>query len=411
MIIDHLARACFPFHAHGGLEQHVYHLTLELARLGHTIRLYTQPPDPGAATVDDPAWQAQVQHFHVPYATLKVLRRNSIPDRLLNYPPFAWRLSGSIRAAQPPARIVHAHGLAGWGYACRSLPGVPLVLNPHGMEEFKNGSRTKHLAYAPFRAMLRRTARAAAAVIATDAALQPEVALFLRAGLKTTLIPNAVALDEIDRAGQPGKLTGLLNRLGLDYWQEGRFWMLSVGRLEINKGFDVMLRALSEARSQLAEIQPGWRWIVVGAGSQAAALQKLAGQLGLLDRLCWVGTASQGELHNLYELADLFVHPTRYEGSSLVTLEALAHARPVVASRTGGLPDKIFETGPFEDGRLCPPGQETALADQILEMAAMLPGRRQALGRNGRRLVEERFSWTAAARQTVDLYQRLLPAE
>ena len=47
-------------------------------------------------------------------------------------------------------------------------------------------------------------------------------------------------------------------------------------------------------------------------------------------------------LHAWYDAADLFVHPTRYEGSSLVTLEAMLHRRPVLATRAGGLPDKVI---------------------------------------------------------------------
>src|SRR5690349_13036078 len=107
MIISQLVRASYPFHPYGGLERHVYHLTLELARLGHEVRLYTQPSDPGQpSTVDDPAWQSHVRHLNVPYTTVKLLRRNSIPDRLVNYPLFALRLGKAVRQLQPPAQIV-----------------------------------------------------------------------------------------------------------------------------------------------------------------------------------------------------------------------------------------------------------------------------------------------------------------
>ncbi len=54
-----------------------------------------------------------------------------------------------------------------------------------------------------------------------------------------------------------------------------------------------------------------------------------------------VGRAEDSDLHAWYEAATLFVHPTLYEGSSLVTLEAMAHRRAVVATSAGGLPDKV----------------------------------------------------------------------
>ena len=70
----------------------------------------------------------------------------------------------------------------------------------------------------------------------------------------------------------------------------------------------------------------------------------------------------------------MFVHPTLYEGSSIVTLEAMAHRRPVIASRAGGLPDKVI---PGTTGWLVPPGNEEALAAAIgkaLTDAARLDG-------------------------------------
>jgi len=408
VIISHLARACYPFHPYGGLERHVYHLTLELARLGHEVRLYTQPPDPGnPATVDDPAWQAQVRHFPVPYTTLKILKRNGIPDRLVNYPLFSLRLGRAVRHELPPANIVHAHGLAGYGYARKQLPTTPLVLNPHGMEEFSGRSRAKQLAYAPFRALLRRTASRAAAVIATDTALVPEVERNLKVPLsKIALVPNAVALDELDREAAGINSFELRRKYAANL--ENPFIMLSVGRLEGNKGFEVMLEALGQVREKLTELQPGWRWLVVGGGSQAEKLRQETARLGLTERVSWLGPVDTPTLHALYDLAGLFVHPTLYEGSSLVTLEALAHRLPVIASRTGGLPDKVFASGEYEDGRLFPTADAAALAAHLLELAAFSPANLKELGERGRKLVEDRFSWIAAALNTVALYHTLV---
>lgn len=408
MIISQLARACYPFHPYGGLERHVYHLTLELARLGHAVRLYTQPPDPGQPlTVDDPAWQRFVRHFQIPYSAIKPLRRNSIPDRLVNYPLFALRLGQAVRQAQPPAEIVHAHGLAGYGYARQPLKSIPLVLNPHGMEEFKGRVWTKQLAYAPFRHLLVRTAAHSAAVIATDAALVPEVERNLKApAAKIALIPNAVALDELDEEAAQANLPEI--RQKYSGGTDNPFIFLSVGRLESNKGYEVMLEALGLVRERLASLQPGWRWLVVGSGSQAEQLKQAAEQRGLSQKISWLDGVDTRQLHGLYQLAQVFVHPTLYEGSSLVTLEALAHRLPVIASRTGGLPDKVLESGEYANGRLCPPGNAPALAERLVELAGLSPAARTALGQRGRKLVEDRFSWPAAARKTVALYESLL---
>ena len=95
----------------------------------------------------------------------------------------------------------------------------------------------------------------------------------------------------------------------------------------------------------------------------------------------------------------MFVHPTLYEGSSLVTLEAMAHRRAIVATRAGGLPDKVR---PGENGWLVPPGDAAALGAALLEAA----GQRDALPRLGassRRLVEASFAWPAVAAATEAL--------
>ncbi len=401
MIIAHLSRVCYPFHPFGGLEKHVSSLTLELARQGHTVYLLTQPPDPD---LENPTfWPENVNHIYVPYQTLKFLRRNSIPDRLLNYPIFSLKLAQLARKLGP--QMVHAHGLAAFGYALRPIKGVPLVLNPHGMEEFKNKSRLKQLAYYPFRVMLRIAARQSAAVIATDQALMPEVQKFLKVPLsKICLIPNAVdikpkkAMFNVEATlAEPSNLSPQSSVLS-------PLTFLSVGRLEENKGFSFGLQALKILEKGLPE---GWRWLIVGEGGLRSQLEAETKKLGLVENVIFVGKVSDEDLSQYYQQTDIFLHPTLYEGSSLVTLEALAAGLPVVASATGGIPDKVFEAGEFENGRLASPANPQKLAQKLRGVIEMSPEKRQELGENGRRLVAARFSWAAAGRSTLELYGRI----
>jgi glycogen synthase len=401
LIIVHLARACYPFHPFGGMEQHVYRHAIEMAHLGHTLHLYTQPPDPGLP----PAafqWPEGVQHHYLNYHVVKALRRNSIPDRLVNYPLFSVRLASRIPHLSPTPQIVYAQGLAGFGYARQPIPGVPLVLNPQGMEEFKNKSRAKQAAYAPVRAMLRYTAQRSAAVIATDRALIPEVMRFLRVSEdKVCLLPNALDLDGLDQ-----KLEAATKEATASH-DPDKLLLLSVGRLEENKGFEVGLAALK--RLEMAgELPQNWRWVLVGQGSLRGQLEAEAARLGLAERVRLAGALPDTELYALYRQADLFLHPTLYEGSSLVTLEALGAGLPVVASAAGGLPDKIAERGLLENGRLAKPGDAPDLAAKLAELVRMSPESRHALGCNGRRMVEQQFSWSVIGQATVALYERLI---
>ena len=96
------------------------------------------------------------------------------------------------------------------------------------------------------------------------------------------------------------------------------------------------------------------------------------------------------------------MHPTLYEGSSLVTLEAMAHGLPVLASRTGGLPDKV-EDG--VSGFLVSPGDAAELATRLIDASK---ADAKAFGAAGRQRCESQFSWKVVAPQYVSLYQDLL---
>jgi len=176
---------------------------------------------------------------------------------------------------------------------------------------------------------------------------------------------------------------------------------ISVGRMEANKGFEHLLRALSLVKWG---VQYDWRWLFVGEGSLRPHLEEMARQLGLGERVVFTGRLSDTELHSLYALCNLFAHPTLYEGSSLVTLEAMAHALPVVASAVGGIPDKVIDG---QSGFLVKPGDEHALAEKIEWMVAH-PDERAAMGRLGKSLVAERFSWTKVAAEIEELFYILV---
>jgi glycosyltransferase involved in cell wall biosynthesis len=113
---------------------------------------------------------------------------------------------------------------------------------------------------------------------------------------------------------------------------------------------------------------------------------------------------AESELAGWYAAADVFVHPTLYEGSSLVTLEAMAHRKPIVATRAGGLPDKVQ---PGVNGWLVEPGDVEGLSAALADAVAD-PVRLTAMGDASRVIVEREFSWGALADQYLRLYEELL---
>ena len=155
------------------------------------------------------------------------------------------------------------------------------------------------------------------------------------------------------------------------------------------------------------ELPPRWRWLLVGDGKERAILEQQAHAAGLAEHVTFVGRLSDSELHSLYEEVDLVVHPTLYEGSSLVTLEGMIHRRPMVASAAGGIPDKVFSG---RNGLLVRPGDVDDLAAK-LRLALAQRQQWPAWGIESERIVREQFDWPVVARQTLALYRELLYTE
>jgi glycogen synthase len=411
-----VARSVFPLHGYGGLERHVYDLTRALAERGLQVTLVTRPP------AGDRPWDPSLIHpaiaaEFVPYHTFPLAGRRgtTVLDRSTAYPIFGLRAGRRALDLVTSGRadIVHGLGASVLGYArlrasgaSAGRPTAPLVFNPQGLEEFgatdPSRAKLKRAAYLPLRRAVLACAAAADAVIATDKALEPVVLSHLKiARRRMHTIPNALDLRTVDALNNPATVGELRFKHDLAL---GERILLSVGRLEASKGFHVLLRALAAVRDHGGLDGSEWRWVLLGDGPHRRTLEMLASELGLDDRVHLLGGVDDEEMHAWHELSTLFVHPTLYEGSSLVTLEAMAHRRAVVASAAGGIPDKVR---PGENGWLVPPGDPSALAAAI-SGALSDPARLARFGAAGREIVEREFSWTVIGDRTVALYRDLL---
>jgi glycosyltransferase involved in cell wall biosynthesis len=382
-----LSRAVFPLHGYGGLERHVAALEKYLRLEGCGVTLYTATPrdlsNPREGTVFVP-------YRMIPWPQGKGF---AVLDRDTNY--LAWSARAGWRVLKARHDVVQADAGAGFGYALFAGDGAPpLVLHPHGMEEFE-APPLKRALYSPLRSAIRYAAKRAARVIAPDASMREDVRRHL--GVedgRIALVPNAIDLADIDRI-EDGMVPERL-RVG-----PSQRVLLSVGRLESNKGFTHLVRALSIIDTRLPK---DVIWVLVGRGPEKDALERQIAGSGLRDRVCLTGAISDDELSALYRRSELVVLPTLYEGSSMVTLEAMAHRKPVVATEVGGIPDKVF---PGENGLLVPPGDAAALAAAVMEAIAS-PERLRDWGLRGRAIVESRFSWAARVKELLRLYETVV---
>jgi glycosyltransferase involved in cell wall biosynthesis len=174
-------------------------------------------------------------------------------------------------------------------------------------------------------------------------------------GVRTELAMNAPPLPPM-HAQPPAELpfpTGVLR-------------LLSVGRLGEQKGFDRMVKALSDPRVR----DLPWHWILVGTGKEHAALEASVAAHGLRSRVTFAGFLPAD---HLFEQADLILCPSRYEGMPLVPLEALLAGKPLLLSRIPAHLELLGEAPgsflPEDDGEwaaaLLPPLSDAGVRDRL----------------------------------------------
>ena len=181
--------------------------------------------------------------------------------------------------------------------------------------------------------------------------------------------------------------------------------LLSVGRLVEVKGFDDALRAIDVARRTGVHV----RYTIVGDGKERNDLERLARDLGIADVVDFAGWRTQDDVSALYAEHHVFVHPGvtardgAQEAQGVALLEALATGMPVVATRTGGVPDSV----PDPEGWLVAERDVDALAAKLIQVCGETDAW-EALGRAGRRHVERHFERGMLLDRLVELYRAVV---
>jgi glycosyltransferase involved in cell wall biosynthesis len=179
--------------------------------------------------------------------------------------------------------------------------------------------------------------------------------------------------------------------------------IVSLARIEQNKRLDVLAAALGACRDQLPT---GWRWEHIGDGAARTHVQAAIERAGIGGSAQLLGRLPEEEMHRRLATATLFVHPSRYEGSPLVILEAMTHSLPIVASAVGGIPENVI---PGETGWLVPPDDPDRLAGAIMEALQTDPLTLRAMGGRGRSRVLAHFSLEHAVEELVALLRAVAP--
>jgi glycosyltransferase involved in cell wall biosynthesis len=303
--------------------------------------------------------------------------------------------------------LVHFHNphppgaLANAAKTCRRLR-IPYVISTHGFVEFNDFSKgfgsprwQKPLLERFVRRPVVRVAQGAAQILMLSPQEEPIIAGMGVSPERMSVVTNGVDpyfLDE-PTAAERMELTA---RFQLP---TGVPLLLFVGNHTVNKGLDVLLRAVGAMQERAVTIIAGQ----IRSKRENENLILSSGMALGDERFRFTDFITKEELRALYHSVDAFVFPSRADTLPLVILEAMASGLPVVASEVGGIP---FEITPAE-GLLVPPGDAGKLAT-ALDYLCRERDMRDRMGASGRRRVTGHFDWDASAACAVDIYRRVV---
>jgi D-inositol-3-phosphate glycosyltransferase len=381
----------------GGMNVFISLLARQLRVHGIAVDVFTRTTGSDLPPTVELADGTRVHHVDAGPPTL---RKESLASHLC-----AFYLAVSTHPSLARADLLHGHyWMSGWvGRKLRERGDTPLVQRFHTLARAKDAGRSAGEAAEPMLryAAERRVVSAADAVLAAN----PREADLLHRDYRARPGQVHVVAPGVDtRVFTPdGDRLAVRRDLG------GGRLVLFVGRLQPLKAPDVAVHTLKALDALLPDDGVPTRLLIVGGASgnghgttDAAALRRLADELGIADRVAVLAPRPHEELAAIYRAADVLLMPSRSESFGLVALEAQACGTPVVAADVGGLRELLAGGGGIVVDQPSPGAYARAVLPYLTDAGV----RRRASAAAA--AAAERFSWERTARQTLDVYRAVL---
>ena len=371
---------CFP--SFGGSGVVASELALALAESGDTVHVVSSARPPRLT-------EAPGVHFHA------VDGLEIMDYALFDSPPYTLALANRLAQVTRDGRLdlLHVHYAAPHAVAAllarqmlaeaaNGQPRCPLVTTVHGTDVTLVG------AHPSFRDVVGWALRGSDRVTAPSHALRQEVTERFSLADPVDVVPNFVpiAASRVSReaAGEASPGAGMQ--------------IVHISNFRPVKRVADVVAAFALVRQRLPV-----RLCLVGDGPDRADAERQCRELGLADHVSFVG--NQALVEPFLEQSDLFLSASESESFGLASLEALACGVPVVATRTGGVPEVVCEGG---NGLLCPVGDVESLAASCVSLLCD-PSRRSAFSEHGRRWARSRFGRGAIVARYREIYRATLP--
>ncbi|WP_148883431.1 glycosyltransferase family 4 protein [Thermococcus aciditolerans] len=363
----------------GGVASHMHHLALKLRERGYEVAVVTNDKKTGK---EEELEAKGIELVKIPGVISPVLEVN------LSY---SLKSTGELNEFLEDFDVIHSHHaftpLALKAVKAGRGMGKATLLTTHSIS-FAHESRLWEALGLTF-PLLSRYLKYPHEIIAVSRAAEAFIRHFTDAPVR--VIPNGVD-DDVFRPLSDREKERVKEELGI----EGDV-VLYVSRMSPRKGPHVLLNAFSGITDATL--------VMAGSGEMLPFLRAQAKFLGIEDRVRFLGYVDGSLLPRLFGMADVFVLPsTTAEAFGIVILEAMAAGVPVVATDVGGIPEIIRNS---ESGLLVSPGNELELRNAIQKLLLDEDLRRR-FGNNGRRAVEERYSWKKVTEGIEKAYENVM---
>jgi glycosyltransferase involved in cell wall biosynthesis len=380
----------------GGVQTHVHELTRALVQHGVPASVVTfcemRFLNPRSWRIS-PCMTGDVPTLHIPL--LKLPYRLTLPGEPARHALLQWSARRCTRRFQADGvpTVIHVHDVNLGDYFARHVTGHARLFTNHTsvfLQDVESGGGRD--------VWLKRLLKYAAVIAPSRELVQQTVAVGYPEE-RTFYIPNGVDVERFE----PNDKMRLLKRKALGIPEEDVV-ILCARRIVPKNGvidFAHSLRFLAGTNVTVLIAGNRYQWPDSSYESEVRGAMLCS---RIADKVRYLGSVPNHEMHELYVAADLAVLPSLKEATSIAGLEAMASGLPLVATRVGGLPELIDDE---VTGLLVEPGDPRGLGEAINQMIASAELRKY-LGRNARERAVNEFNWRIIAVRTLDVYKRVL---
>ncbi len=372
----------------GGLEIAVYNIAHQLSQKGHRVTVVSGT---SAISYSKKMEEGGICVYRMPFILPRIVLRCGYKRAVLSLlksiispliiPLTLIKLGLIIKSIKPD--IVNLHYIAENAFfylVVRKFLKSKFIVNIHGSDIDRCLQRSFFARW-----LTRITLKEADYVLSnSDYLLCQAKKICPEVAVKSRRVENGIDLKRFDN---------------FDKYKNNSKYILSIGNISFNKGFDILIKAFNRVHFKC----PDLNLLIVGEGSGKTKCEKIVSEFGIGDSVKFLGKIKHSKIPMFLRGCEIFVLPSRKEAFGIVLLEAMAVAKSIVATRVGGVPEVVKEG---ENAILVEPDSPEDLASGIINVLEN-PDLAERFGKKSKEIVKE-FTWDKIVDKYIDVYKSLV---